>query len=92
LFGPHPELDCQSIIQWMEKTMKVDITDKDCNNSRSKHCFNGCATTNQLPKTQSNKVFQWHMNQYLEILDCLNKQACTLQEDEIDIILNEKKI
>jgi hypothetical protein len=101
LFGPHPELAWQqSIIERLEKTMKADITDEDCKKLNStiqdpKIVLTVVPQQISNPKYNQTKslalevsVSASHESTYLEILDRLNERACTLKDDEIDIILD----
>jgi hypothetical protein len=103
MFGPHPELTWrQDIVEKIEKTMKADITDDDCNELN---------TTRQDPKIVISMVPQQisnlkysktksialeirvpadHDKAYLNILDRLNERASNLNEGEIDITLDDR--
>jgi hypothetical protein len=85
----------------MEKTMKADITDDDCKKLNSTIQDPNIVLT-VIPQQISNpkynqtksialevRVLAAHESTYLEILDRLNERACTLMEDEIDIILDD---
>jgi translation elongation factor P/translation initiation factor 5A len=103
MFGPHPELTWrQDIVEKIEKTMKADITDEDCEELK---------TTRQHPKIVISMVPQQisnpkhakttsialeirvpadHEKTYLNILDRLNERASTLDEGEVDITLDDR--
>lgn len=102
LFGPHPELAWrQTIIERLEKTMKADITEEDCQKLKStiqdpKIVVSIVPQQISNPKYNQTKSFALelrvpaeHESTYLEIMDRLNERACTLKEDEIDIILDD---
>jgi hypothetical protein len=101
-FVPHPEISWRDdIVEKIEKTMKVEITEAECNKIN---------TTLQKPKIviamvpqiisnlKHNKtksialeirVPAEYSNVYLNILDRLNERASTLQEGEVDLVLDE---
>jgi hypothetical protein len=102
LFGLHPELSWrEDIIEKIEKTMKADITEEECQRIN---------TSPQQPKIVLSLVPQIISNMkhnntksialevrvpaefeqtYLTILDRLNERASTLKEGDVDLILDE---
>jgi hypothetical protein len=102
LFGPHPELAWrQTIIDRLVTTMKADITEDDCKKLKSTIQEPNLVLT-IVPQQISNPKYNQtksialevrvpaaHESVYLEMIDRLNERACTLKDDEIDIILDD---
>jgi hypothetical protein len=103
LFGPHPELTWrQDIVEKIEKTMKADITDDDCNELKTTR-QNPKIVVSMVPQQISNvkhskmtsialeiRVPADHDKTYLNILDRLNERASNLNEGEVDITLDDR--
>jgi hypothetical protein len=101
-FGPHPELTWrQDIVERVEKTMKADLTDEDCTQLRT-NIQNPKIVISLVPQNISNQKYSEtktvalevrvpaeHEKVYCSILDRMNKRACTMAKDEIDIILDD---
>jgi hypothetical protein len=104
LFGPHPELAwCQTIIEQMEKTIKAEIIasgDEQQNNTQSEKPKVVIAIVPQqisnLKYNQTRSIVlevrvpAAQESKYIEILDRLNERSVTMNEDEVDIIMDEK--
>jgi hypothetical protein len=102
LFGPHPELAWrQTIVDRLVNTMKADITEEDCKKLNSTIQEPNLVLT-IVPQMISNvkhnqtksialevRVPAAHESVYLGMIDRLNERACTLKNDEIDIILDD---
>jgi hypothetical protein len=102
LFGPHPELAWrQTIDDRLVNTMKADITEEDCKKLNSTIQEPNLVLT-IVPQMISNvkhnqtksialevQVPAAHESVHLEMIDRLNERACTLKNDEIDIILDD---
>jgi hypothetical protein len=102
LFGPHPELAWrQTIIDRLVTTMKADITEDDCTKLNSTIQEPNLVLT-IVPQQISNPKYNQtksitlevrvpaaHESVYLEMIDRLNERACTLKDNEIDIILED---
>jgi hypothetical protein len=102
LFGPHPELAWrQTIVDRLIATMTADITEDDCKKLNST-IQNPKLVLTIVPQQISNpkhnqtksialevRVPAAHESTYIEMIDRLNERACTLKEDEIDIILDD---
>jgi hypothetical protein len=103
MFGPHPELTWrQDIVKKIEKTMKADITDEDCEELKTTR-QNPKIVISMVPQQISNpkhakttsialeiRVPADHKKTYLNILDRLNECASTLDEGEVDITLDDR--
>jgi hypothetical protein len=101
-FGPHPELTWrQDIVERIEKTMKADLTDEDCKQLRT-DILKPKIVISLVPQNISNQKYSdtktialevrvpaEHEKVYCSILDRMNERACTMAEDEIDIILDD---
>jgi hypothetical protein len=101
-FGPHPELTWrQDIVERIEKTMKADLTDDDCKQLQT-NILNPKIVISLVPQSISNprysdtksialevRVPAEHEKTYCSILDRLNERACTMANDDIDIILDD---
>jgi hypothetical protein len=101
-FGPHPELTWrQDIVERIEKTMKADLTDDDCKQLQT-NILNPKIVISLVPQSISNprysdtksialevRVPAEHEKTYCSILDRLNERACTMADDDIDIILDD---
>jgi hypothetical protein len=102
LFGPHPELAWrQTIVDRLIATMTADITEDDCKKLNStiqepKLVLTIVPQQISNPKHNQTKsialevrVPAAHESTYIEMIDRLNERACTLKDDEIDIILDD---
>jgi Tfp pilus assembly protein PilP len=103
MFGPHPELTWrQDIIEKIEKTMKADITDDDCqelNTTRQDPKIVITMVPQQISNLKHSKTTSIaleirvpadHDKTYLNILDRLNERASNLPEGEVDITLDDR--
>jgi hypothetical protein len=103
MFGPHPELTWrQDIVEKIEKTMKADITEEDCQELGT-NLQNPKIVISMVPQQISNpkyakttsialeiRVPADHEKTYLGILDRLNERASTLDDGEVDITLDDR--
>jgi hypothetical protein len=102
LFGPHPEFAWrQTIVDRLIATMKADITEDDCkrlNSTIQEPNLFLTITPQQISNPKHNqtksialevRVPAAHESVYIDMIDRLNERACTLKEDEIDIILDD---
>jgi hypothetical protein len=103
LFGPHPELTWrQDIVEIIEKTMKADVTDEDCEELKTNR-QNPKIVISMVPQQISNpkhaqttsialeiRVPAEHEKTYLNILDRLNERASNLDEGEVNITLDDR--
>jgi hypothetical protein len=102
MFGPHPELTWrQEIVEKIEKTMKADITEEECNElkmtlQKPKIVISMVPQQISNPKHSTTttialeiRVPADHEKVYLSILDRLNERASTLDEGEVDITLDD---
>jgi hypothetical protein len=101
-FGPHPELTWrQDIIERIEKTMKADITAKECD-AIGTDIKDPKIVITMVPQQISNPKFSKttsialeirvpaaHEKIYLSILDRLNERSSTLAQGEVDITLDD---
>jgi hypothetical protein len=102
LFGPHPELTWRDdIVEKIERTMKADISEEECskidtNLQKPKIVISMIPQIISNPKHNNTKsialeirVPAAHEHIYLNILDRLNERASTLQEGEVDLVLDD---
>jgi hypothetical protein len=102
-FGPHPELSWREYLtEEIEKTMKADITAKECKKINStfqqpKIVILMVPQPISNPKYNDTKLITLEIrvpaekeNIYLNILDRLNERASNLQDDEVDIALDNR--
>jgi hypothetical protein len=102
LFGPHPELSWRDdIVDKIEKTMKAEITEDECikintNLQQPKIVISMIPQIISNPKFNNTKsialeirVPAEHEKVYLNILDQLYERASTLQEGEVDLVLDK---
>jgi hypothetical protein len=102
LFGLHPELAWrQTIVDRLIATMTADITEDDCKKlnltiQEPKLILTIVPQQISNPKHNQTKsialevrVPAAHESTYIKMIDRLNERACTLKDDEIDIILDD---
>jgi hypothetical protein len=103
LFGPHPELSWRDdIVEKIERTMKADISEEECskidtNLQKPKIVISMIPQIISNPKHNNTKsialeirVPTAHEHIYQNILDRLDERASTLQEGEVDLILDDR--
>jgi hypothetical protein len=102
LFGPHPELSWRDdLVDKIEKTIKAEISEEECKKintslQQPKIVISMTPQTISNPKHNNTKsialeirVPAEHETVYINILDRLNERASTLQEGEVDLVLDE---